>query len=1219
MPLQKQIITFPFAKGLNEKASDKVTPAGDLTEAKNVVFEKAGQLRKRGGFDKQNNRGIAFSEASLGTTFTSANYVTEYGDEILAASQQRLFARTEEGLDGLYVDKGALVSCEVTNPFLLRNENYKFGPAHVAFGMASSSIAAFMLVTYVRVNLSANDNYQVIGEVRDAKTRNLLYEELIDTISIDQVGDDTLYRVPTPKAVVLGDFGYILYQSPQTSTATLVKFAGIDLSAPTDDESEDMKTDGFIKGTLPSFTLSYHRPMFDVDVCTAAGNATVAGESCHGSAAIIVGGLTGSNLNPSFTDATCDTTNTDATISMDSTALIRVGDAVSGTGIPAGAKVLSITDATNFELSANATATNSNQTLTFTRGVNESTANGTLKFEYFKSSQENLVQFGTPKVTTAFAVGNDGAGSSGNAESMPGLATNNATTSGFAIRAIEFNDPSSGLTAANGQIFYAVSNFKSSGTIKTQKFALIAHGLASETTLLNTASTGHLLRATAIPESSSIVRVLAELSDGTGGVKGAVPPEPDNHRVISFEMSRSVSGSSFSTEKVLGYNTSIASDLFNNGTNTYAVLSFLVGHRGSLSGNNLLMIAPPLTNADRPYEIVGAVGMGENSVTFTSDHQSSAENRLRLFAQVGRVHQPFTGTREYVFGTNRFSNIVEYVSTNNPGVSGTFEDEVHAPAVIDVNFDPERNHKSLTTPNGMLLTGGMLYHYDGFRIHENGFFGIPAFKTSVASAGGSLAEGSYLYRVVYEWYDDMGNVHRSGASPSQTVVAGGSNTSVATINVFVLQHTRKREGAFDDSKTGVRACIYRTVVGGSVYHKVGSINMSNQESSLVAEFKDYGGISDTELQDNELLYSQGGLPGNGFVGSCKDLCLHKERAFVTTSANAVRFSKFMANRDAVNFPDVFSLRVSSEKIAINCIEASREVLLLFTNSDGFYVAGDGPDNAGVGSYAQPRMFAPGLGAIAGADHSFFSGGTLIQTKRGIINVQPNLQLDYIGANIEDSIFGTTTNRKVLSIVVSEDTNEIRFLLENTASGSTSKILVYNTLFRQFTVHEISYSSTNSGINLFTQGAGNSLFLATADGNIHLSSPSKFTDNNTGSEVNIDMVVQTGFLNVAGLQAKQRVYRVMLLGKHIASHTLTLDVFTDYDDSTSATHTAALTGDTNPYHYRAHLAKQKCQAVKLKITISNASTEAVRLDGVAFEVGKRAGTFKLPAAQTLGAS
>lgn len=71
-------------------------------------------------------------------------------------------------------------------------------------------------------------------------------------------------------------------------------------------------------------------------------------------------------LFPTFTDATCDTTSGDATVSMDSTAKLIVGMGVSGTGIPANAFVKSITNATSFELSANATATNTNQTLTFT-------------------------------------------------------------------------------------------------------------------------------------------------------------------------------------------------------------------------------------------------------------------------------------------------------------------------------------------------------------------------------------------------------------------------------------------------------------------------------------------------------------------------------------------------------------------------------------------------------------------------------------------------------------------------------------------------------------------------------------------------------------------------------------------------------------------------------------------------------------------------------------
>jgi len=68
----------------------------------------------------------------------------------------------------------------------------------------------------------------------------------------------------------------------------------------------------------------------------------------------------------SFTDATCDYNN-DPTIAMDSTAKLVVGMHVSGTGIPSGSSVASITDATNFELSASTTGgSKTNQTLTFT-------------------------------------------------------------------------------------------------------------------------------------------------------------------------------------------------------------------------------------------------------------------------------------------------------------------------------------------------------------------------------------------------------------------------------------------------------------------------------------------------------------------------------------------------------------------------------------------------------------------------------------------------------------------------------------------------------------------------------------------------------------------------------------------------------------------------------------------------------------------------------------
>ena len=68
-------------------------------------------------------------------------------------------------------------------------------------------------------------------------------------------------------------------------------------------------------------------------------------------------------------DATGDTTNADATCTVDSTTGIIAGMGISGTNVPAGATVASVTNSTTFELSANATGAVTDTTFTFTRSV----------------------------------------------------------------------------------------------------------------------------------------------------------------------------------------------------------------------------------------------------------------------------------------------------------------------------------------------------------------------------------------------------------------------------------------------------------------------------------------------------------------------------------------------------------------------------------------------------------------------------------------------------------------------------------------------------------------------------------------------------------------------------------------------------------------------------------------------------------------------------------
>ncbi len=86
----------------------------------------------------------------------------------------------------------------------------------------------------------------------------------------------------------------------------------------------------------------------------------------NGTQLFIAAGANGYIYNDTDIELQCNTTNGDATVTTADTSSIWVGQPVSGPGIPIGATVLSITNSTTFELSANATATATGVTLAFT-------------------------------------------------------------------------------------------------------------------------------------------------------------------------------------------------------------------------------------------------------------------------------------------------------------------------------------------------------------------------------------------------------------------------------------------------------------------------------------------------------------------------------------------------------------------------------------------------------------------------------------------------------------------------------------------------------------------------------------------------------------------------------------------------------------------------------------------------------------------------------------
>lgn len=114
MALQKQLISIPFAEGLDTKTDPKKTPAAKLTVAENVVFEKAGMLSRRRGH-RELSRSIEGSTRSI----SACEAIASYNDELLCFTGSSVYsysAATER-----WVDKGRAAACTVDESDVVRN------------------------------------------------------------------------------------------------------------------------------------------------------------------------------------------------------------------------------------------------------------------------------------------------------------------------------------------------------------------------------------------------------------------------------------------------------------------------------------------------------------------------------------------------------------------------------------------------------------------------------------------------------------------------------------------------------------------------------------------------------------------------------------------------------------------------------------------------------------------------------------------------------------------------------------------------------------------------------------------------------------------------------------------------------------------------------------------------------------------------------------------
>ena len=1118
MPLTKEVVSFPFAAGLDEKSSDKTTPPGKLVTADNVRIEKTGQFIKREAYVKQSRTSKAINTY---TSFdaTVGKSVIPHKDSLMILAKNHAHRRTgslNETTANDLVGFEPYTHCTMTHDLVTNDRRYKCGNAH---HVRSNNMDCFV---YVRYALETGAlTYETIFEVYDAETNERIHNEMLDsfTITLAFASSDTKshYKHPQPQLIALGNYVFVFINDSGT-----LKYTSITTNTGL--------ASGLNPGSLATIsggpTLLAATPLFAVDLAQNYYTTNTVGSA----EAICLAAVTGADvIRVGYL------TNSSGTLSMN--ASHKVDFDVLDNGDVDRQLAWAELDAANDEDPVAA-----GLSLTCLNDINAADTDKVIAIMHTVAGGG-----GAQAVTTIFGAN---------------LAANETHN-----------------LAPTSKLNFMVTSGAASGSNGGTVFFFTE--IANEATVIDASS------------SSAADRYC-------------------DHYVYVTQVNRGVG---VTATTLAAANCSLTSHPFRRGIHVYAALTHYSCNQfiqGDGASSNMFLI-------DGTYFTPHAAGsVGFAPIAFAAEsHARVAPIHRRLVYGLQRVAE--VSTDKFMFGCSKFVGFVEYLHGNGFQAEASF---ATASCVVDFNLDRPVQH--VESGKVTLFTGGCLMSYDGRRIVESGFITPPKIVESrAAGTGTSMVNAAHTYCAIWEWVDAMGNVHRSAPSNLE-IITPGANTTVE-IEVLELPATRKTTTAFSNPINDVRCVLYRSVPTGSVLYRYSE--MKSVWGNLTIQFTDDNAFYGTNalLEDNEQLYTTGEL-SNGFIGSCTDIAKHKSRIFVRTTENIVNCSKPLFEGDAPAFVTdqlAYNIILDGESNPITCIESNLEHLLIFTDENGYILAGDGPDAFGTGGFLKPRKFAPGIGVLASSPHTVTRDGAFLVTSRGLYLVKPNLAIEYIGAAVEDQVAAA---KGVLSIDVLDATNEVLVMLDNLdkTGGGTDTVLRYNYAFQQWTADKVAFGLTYTQIDGCVLAG--EYYRMTAEATLHKQTPggATFQDSSHGlgggsyTPQTYNVVLKTGFIPRAGLQKSQRMYRWMLLGDYISDFTLTVKTFTDYSGSADTTFTKSVTsGFDNPMQFRGHIDKQKSQAIAVEITAAGTGACA-KLDSLALEVGRRPAktSIKLPATETL---
>jgi hypothetical protein len=532
-------------------------------------------------------------------------------------------------------------------------------------------------------------------------------------------------------------------------------------------------------------------------------------------------------------------------------------------------------------------------------------------------------------------------------------------------------------------------------------------------------------------------------------------------------------------------------------------------------------------------------------------------------------------------------DIVGSSATNNSKVNGIEQ-------MTFTFFTPMVTNK---LGNNLHIGTGLLTMFDGVNTVEHGFNVFPELVGGgFLNTDGNIAVGTYQYCVVYEWVDAQGQLHQSAPSVPITVTTPEANANVEiSFAHLILTY-----------KTAVSIVIYRTQNGLTQFYQVSpslasGVYIPNDPTTPIGTFID--GAADADIIGNNQLYTNGGEFENIEIPATSIIWQYANRLMgvYSESPTTIGFSKQIVSGQfpsPVEFTDTFTIVVPEQIQYVSGGIQMDDKCIIFGPNYVYYMTGQGPSANGQNNdFSTPLLISSDAGCIDNKSIVLTPLGVMFKSTKGIYLLDRSLQVEYIGAPVEEYNSATIT-----SVQMVETYNQVRFSL------NTGIVLVYDYYFKQwgtFTNIAAVDSCIFQGLYTYLQ----------AGGNVFQETPGVYTDNGAF----IPMGFTTSWFSFAKIQGFQRVYSLLVLGQWISPHTMQYQFNINFNSNTVQTVQVPVLSQLTPYQYRIFPQFQKEQSYQLVVLEQQSSPfgQGLSLSDFTFEVGLKKGHFKLPAAQSYG--